>query len=115
MESIILDTATQQAVYEIIKVVFSVVGLVLAYYIKRWLATSSFAKKYEINNIITERTIDNAVMYAEKKGLEYSVKGIEKRKLAIEYLDEINPKLVAKYGDKLELMIDRKVAQKFGV
>ena len=115
MENALLDSVTQQVTHEIIKVVFSIVGLVLAYYIKQWLATNSFARKYEFNNIMTERTIDNSVMYAEKKGLERSARGIEKRKLAKKYLDEINPELVAKYGNKLDLMIDRKVAQRFGV
>ena len=115
MENVILDNATQQIVYEVMKMIVSVVGLILAYYVKQWLATNAFAKKYELDNIITERTIDNAVTYAEKKGLEYGVKGIKKKELAMTYIDKIDPKLVAKYGDKLDIMVDRKVAQKFGV
>ena len=114
MNNVILDNATQQLVYEVMKMVISAAGLVVAYYLKQWLATNAYAKKYATELGITERTIENAIDYAEKKGLEYGVKGIEKKKLSYDYLDKVDPELVSKYGNKLGVMIDRKVAQRFG-
>ena len=115
MNNVVLDNGTQQLVYEVMKMLISAAGLVVTYYLKQWLATNAYAKKYSTELGITERTIENAIDYAEKKGLEYSVKGIKKKELSYAYLNKVNPELVKKYGDKLDIMIDRKVAQRFGL
>jgi len=115
MNNVILDNGTQQLVYEVMKMLISAAGLIITYYLKQWLATNTTAKEYATELGITERTIENAVDYAEKKGLEYGVKGIEKKKLSYDYLNIVDPKLVSEYGSKLSIMIDRKVAQRFGL
>jgi len=108
----VLDNATQQIVYELVKMILGLAGLVTTYYVNKWLQTNSFAKKYELDEIITEKTLERAVMYAEQKGREQAVKGIKKRELANEYIDMLEPDMVKKYGTKLDTMLDRKVSEK---
>jgi len=108
----VLDNGTQQLVYELLKLVMGLVGLVTTYYVNKWLNTNATAKKYELDKIITEKAVEDAVVYAEKKGMEYGLKGIKKKELSLKYLDDVNPELISKYGDKLDVIIDRKVAER---
>jgi len=108
----ILDTGTQQLVYEVLKLLMSLVGLVTTYYVNKWLSTNATAKKYELDKIITEEAVENAVVYAEKKGMELGLKGIEKKELSLKYLDDVNPEIISKLGNKLDVVIDRKVAER---
>lgn len=107
----IFDNTTSQLIYAITDMIISISGIIITFYSKRWLETSSTAKKYELDQIITEKVIYDAVKYAEDQGRQLAVKGIEKKKFANEYIDAINPELVVKYGDKLSIMLDRKVAE----
>lgn len=111
--NVILDNATQQIVYEVIRILTSLIGLVIAYYIKDWIATSAFSKKHDLEKYITQETIDEAVMYAEDKGNKAALKGIEKKQLATKYLSAVDPKLVNKLGSALSYNIDLAVAKKF--
>ena len=110
MEGSILSTVTGELVYQLAAVVISVVTTILGVYAKNWLRTSATAKKYELDNNYIENVLNNAVLYAEQAGKRVAAKGIEKQKLAYSYIDTIDKGLVKEQGNKLEMMLDRKVA-----
>jgi len=74
---------------------------------------------YVKGNERTERTIRNGMGYAERwtekilstKAVE-KVAGWEKMNKAIKYIEKIDPAMFKKYGDKLELMIERSLQDK---
>jgi len=104
-------TATAELVYQVASALISIIVPAIGYYLINMLKASAFATKYNLNNEATERTLENAIMYAEAASKRYAGKNIRKRKLANEYLDIIDPKLVNQYGGKLDMMLDRKVKQ----
>lgn len=106
-----LDTATAQLVYQLSAVVISTVTTVVGFYVKNWLKTNKYVKEYNLYNEATERTLGNAIAYAESAIKKETKQSISKRHLALKYLDEVSPELVAKEGTKLEKMLDRKVQQ----
>ena len=95
---------------EVVSIVFAVLGTFLI----------AIIKKNVDNKGISDALIE-AVKYAEEKG-EYlaskklidKANGNAKMQLAKEYLDKIHPKTYAKYGDKLEDMLEVKVAEVMG-
>ena len=103
--------ATTELVIQGALMVISLVTTIIGAYAKKWLETSAFSKKYNLDNEITERLLNNAVNYAEAIAKQKAIKGIEKKKLAQEYLDKISPDTVAKYGSQLDMMLERKVVQ----
>jgi hypothetical protein len=109
----VLNTATAQIVYQLAALIISTVTTIVGFYVKSWLKANKYVKEYNLYNEKVERTLDNAVMYAEVAIKKYSKDQISKRYLALKYLDNIDPEMVAKKGAKLELMLDRKVAQRF--
>lgn len=108
-----MDTTTQEIIYQIMALIISGVFVLIGAYIK--------SLKYVKDNERIERIIDNAVSYAEQFGKGYAVDASkelashEKLAVAKEYINKIDKKIITKYANELELMIDRKVAQKFGI
>ena len=80
-------------------------------YTKKYLAELSKTTGYNFYNERVERILDNAVHFAEEKAKHYADEKISKKDMAIKYIEYISPDIIAKEGDKLEMMIDRKVAQ----
>ncbi len=109
----VLDTATAEIVYQLAAIFISAITGIVGMYVKSWLKTNKYAKEYNLYNEKVERTLDNAVMYAEATAKKYAGEQISKRELSLKYLDMVDPEMVAKQGTKLELMLDRKVAQRF--
>lgn len=103
--------ATGQLAFEVASIVISLVVTVLGYYVRRFLTTNEYAKKYNLYNEKTERVLANAIAYAEAKAKDVTSEQINKRKLAVSYIEQISPDIIKKEGDKLELMIDRKIEQ----
>lgn len=91
-------------------VVTAVIGI-LGYFAMKWLRTSEYAKKYNLDNERTERILVNAIDWVnnivKKEGGSYLVK----HKLSISYFNSVAPDLVKKYGDALNDMVTRKMAQ----
>ncbi len=110
-EEVLMDTGTQQLAFEVATTIIAIIFGLIAYYGKRFLTTNEYAIKYNLNNEATERILENAVLYAEAKAKGLAKDQINKRELSIKYIDSIKPELIKEYGDKLEIMLDRKVQQ----
>lgn len=102
---------TQSLISDLISLVLTAVFSMIAYYIKEFLQTNAFCKKYNLDNEKTERLLFNAVSYAEAKSKKLVDNQITKRDLAIKYLEKVDPATIDKYGDILHDMLDRKVEQ----
>lgn len=107
----VMTTTTNQLVFEMSSLIITAVFGTVGYYVKKFLATNEFVKKYNLDNEKTERLLANALAYAEAKAKEKTESEINKRQFAVSYLEKISPETIAKHGDKLELMLDRKFEQ----
>lgn len=106
-------SSTSQLLIEVSYIVISGVISMLGVYIRKFLVTNEYAKKYNLYNEKTERILTNAIMYAEANAKNLVTDQITKRHLAVSYIEKISPDIIAKEGDKLEMMLDRKVEQMF--
>lgn len=111
--SAVMNTATNQLIFELSSLIISLVIGVIGIYVRNFLKTNEYAKKYNLYNEKTERVLSNAVMYAEAKAKTIVGSELSKRNLAFSYIEKISPDIIAKEGNKLELMLDRKVEQMF--
>lgn len=107
----VMTTTTNQLVFELSSLIITAVFGIVGYYVKKFLVTNEFVKKYNLDNEKTERLLANALAYAEAKAKEKTESEINKRQFAVSYLEKISPETIAKHGDKLELMLDRKFEQ----
>jgi len=112
-----METAVQELVYQLVALIVSgVVGMV-GLYAKAYIKNKMEKMDYEFENSKVERLLDNAVHYAEAWGKtrarEYSnsVTGSDKMSVAVEYINKVDKDVITKYGNELELMLDRKVTQ----
>lgn len=103
--------STQTLISELLNLIVTAVISIVAYYVKEFLQTNSFCKKYNLDNEKTERLLFNAISYAEANSKRYIDQQVTKRDLAIKYLEKVDPSTVSKYGDVLHDMLDRKVEQ----
>lgn len=77
--------------------------------------------KDKVKNEDLEKLLVNGISYAEEVASAYAkgkIQGIEykgKMATAKEYIDKIDPKVIKKYGDKVEILIERKLGQVEGV
>ncbi len=115
-----METTTQEIIYQVIAITISGILGLIGVYVKNFLTTKIDIAKYGFENDRVERIITNAVDYAEQKSREYA-KGIarntassEKLDLARQYINQIDKNIVTKYGNDLDLMIERKVIQVLG-
>ncbi len=115
-----METATQEIIFQIITIVISLGLTVLGIYVKKFITTKIDIAKYGFDNARLERILDNAINYAEASARNYA--RLESAKLSSNgkfeaakmYIDKIDPSIIAKYGKKLDQMIDRKVIQVLG-
>lgn len=107
----VMTTTTNQLVFEMSSLIITAIFGAVGYYVKKFLTTNEFVKKYNLDNEKTERLLANALAYAEAKAKEKTESEINKRQFAVSYLEKISPETIAKHGDKLELMLDRKFEQ----
>jgi len=116
-----METTTQEIIYQLLALLVSGILAVLGAYVKKLITTKIDIAKYGFENERVERIIDNAISYAEQKGKAIAKKnsvklaGNKKLEFAKIYINKVDKKIVKKYGLQLEDMIERKVAQKFGV
>ena len=108
----------QEIVYQLLAAgVSGVIGMV-GMYAKAYIETKMKHMDYEFENSRIERILDNAVNYADRVGKEYAevyakrVAGDEHLSNARKYINRIDPKLVVKLGNELNVMIERKIEQK---
>lgn len=97
--------------------ILTIVGIIFAglfgYLVK-------FAKE-KIQNEALEKLLVDAIGYAEELAsaiIKNKVKNIKyegKMAVAKEYIDKIDPEVIKKYGDNIELLIERKLGQIEGV
>ena len=111
MEQVLMETGTQQAVYELASLVITAVVAILGIYIRNFIATNKTIAKYNFDNERTERLLANAILFAENKAKEKVAEKISKRDMSISYLDKISPDVIAANGDKIQLMLDRKLEE----
>ena len=111
MEQVIMETGTQQAVYELASLVIATVVTILGIYIRNFIATNKTIAKYNFDNERTERLLTNAILFAENKAKEKVAEEINKRDMSISYLDKISPDVISANGDKIQLMLDRKLEE----
>jgi len=108
-------TTTMVILNEAMQIFISLLFTAVSGFAINWLRTSSTAAKYKLNNDRIEATIANAIDYAENATKKVAMDGLAKKKYAIKYIEGIDPSIIKEKGDSLELMIDRKVYQKFGI
>ena len=111
MEQVLMETGTQQAVYELVSLVITAIVAILGIYIRNFIATNKTIAKYNFDNERTERLLTNAILFAENKAKEKAAEKISKRDMSISYLDKISPDVIAANGDKIQLMLDRKLEE----
>ena len=107
----IMASATNQLVFEVSSILITTILGVVGFYVRKFLTTNEYVKKYNLYNEKTERVLANAIAYAEAKAKVVTAEQINKKNLAVSYIEKISPDIIAKEGDKLELTIDRKVEQ----
>lgn len=107
----VMTTTTNQLVFELSSIIITGIFGVLGYYVKKFLSTNEFVKSYNLYNEKTERVLENALAYAEAKSLGITAEQISKKQMAVSYIEKISPDIIKKEGDKLELMLDRKLQQ----
>ena len=112
-----METATQELIFQIITIVISLGLTALGVYVKKLITTKIDVTKYGFENDRVERLLDNAINYAEARAIKHAktqslkLAGNQKLGLAREYLNKIDPTIIAKYGNKIDDMITRKVIQ----
>ena len=111
MEQVLMETGTQQAVYELVSLVITAIVAILGIYIRNFIATNKTIAKYNFDNERTERLLANAILFAENKAKEKVAEKISKRDMSISYLDKISPDVIEANGDKIQLMLDRKLEE----
>lgn len=111
-ETELMSNGTTQLVFSLAIVVITTLGSVVLWYLKKVLSTNKYAIEYNLNNERTERILENAIAYAVSKGSDMVKDKLATTELANKYIDKIAPDIIAKEGDKLELMIQRKIQQK---
>lgn len=104
-------TTTQTLVTNVADLTLTAISGVVLYYVREFIQTNSYVKKYNLDNEKTERLLYNAISYAQANVKKYTDEQITKRDLAIKYLEKVDPKVVSKYGDVIHEMLDRKVEQ----
>lgn len=102
---------TQTLLSQLTDLFITTIMAIITYYIKEFLQTSSFVKKYNLDNEKTERLLANAISYAESNSKKYVNENITKRDLAIKYLEKVSPTTVNQFGEIIHDMLDRKVEQ----
>ena len=102
---------TQTLLSQLSDLFITTIMAIITYYIKEFLQTSSFVKKYNLDNEKTERLLANAISYAESNSKKYVNENITKRDLAIKYLEKVSPTTVNQFGEIIHDMLDRKVEQ----
>lgn len=107
----IVLNSTQTLLTNLTELIIAIIGSVITYYIREFVLTNSYVKKYNLDNEKTERLLFNAINYAEAKANKYVNDNISKRDLAISYLEKVDPNTISKYGDTIHEMLDRKVEQ----
>lgn len=110
-QTVMLATGGEQIVYQGAVIFISLLCMVVTYFLVKFLRTSDFAKKYNLDNERTERILANAIAYAECVALKAAGAYIDKKKLQIKYFNAVAPDLVQKYGVMLSDMLERKGAQ----
>jgi len=116
-----METTTQELIYQFMMILVSGILTILGAYLKQYITTKIDIAKYGFENDKVERIIDNAVNFAEQKGKVLAKQkatdfaSSKKLDFARSYINKVDKNVVSKYGDKLDDMIERKVAQRFGV
>jgi uncharacterized protein HemY len=110
----VMENATSELVSMIVGTIVTVIFGFISAKVKHFLDTNELVAKYNLRNEQVERTLANAVMYAETAVRQSVNKQIAKKDLAMKYIDKIDPAIISEYGDKLDLMLDRKVVSVFG-
>lgn len=104
-------TGGSEIVVQLFLLVATVVVGAIGYFAMKWLRTSEYAKKYNLDNERTERILTNAIDWVNNivktEGGSYLVK----HNLSVSYFNKVAPDLVKKYGDALNDMVARKMAQ----
>jgi len=115
-----METTTQELIYQAMTIVISGVLGLIGVYVKNFLTTKIDIAKYGFENDKVERIITNAVNYAEIKGKSFAKDvakdsaNSKKLDLARHYINQVDKDIITKYGNELDLMIERKVAQVLG-
>lgn len=116
-----METTTQELIYQFMMILVSGILTILGAYLKKLITTKIDIAKYGFENERVERIIDNAVNFAEQKGKVYlkenskAIASSQKLDFARDYINAIDKKIISNYGGQLDGMIERKVAQRFGV
>ena len=115
-----METATQELIFQLMALVISLGLTALGVYLKKLITTKIDIAKYGFDNDRVERILDNAVNYAESYALSYAKResttlaSNEKLDIAKKYIDKIDSAIIVKYGNKLDVMLKRKVIQVLG-
>ena len=115
-----MNNATQEIIYQLLAIIVSGTVGVVGMYAKAYIKNKMEKMDYEFDNSRVERILNNAVTYSEDYGKQIAritakkLASTEKMDIAKRYISKVSPDVIENYGRELELMIDRKVAEKFG-
>lgn len=104
-------TGGTELLLQLLVLVSTVVFGAIGYFGVKWLHTSAYAKKYNLDNERTERVLENALLWAESFLKTQGDNYILKHSLSVTYFNKVAPDLVKKYGDALNDMLARKAQQ----
>ncbi len=115
-----MDTTLQELINQVLILIITAIFAIIGAYLKQLIKTKIDVTKYGFENERVERILDNAVSYAEQKAKDYTksqsanIASSKKLDFARQYINTVDRKVVQKYGNELNQMLERKVAQKFG-
>lgn len=116
-----MEQTAEGLIFQFIALVMTGVLTLIGTYAKKYIATKIELEKYGFENERVERIIDNAIAFAEQKGIEYAkaqsakLESSKKLDYARKYIDSIDRGIIEKYGEQLNGMITRKVIQTIGM
>ena len=112
------QTATQEIIFQLLSGIVGIVLTAMGGYATAYFKTKIDTEKYGFENDMVERVIGNAVASAEAAGNVFlknqskKMSSSAKLEIARSYINKnIDPKVITKYADNINDMIERKVIQ----
>lgn len=111
-------TSTASLVYQAISILLTLLSAYVSYRIDQHFKVKNKAIKHQEDAVLykekndkTERLLLNAVEFVEGLARKTTYNSLQKRDLAVKYIEDADPAVINEYGTLINTMVDRKVAQ----
>jgi len=108
-------TGTQELLIQSMEIGLSALAIIIGYYVKNFVKDKAIAEKLGMDRTELNAKIDDAINYAEEASRRTFIESVKKKDIANQYLDKVHPELYKEYGDKLEMIIDKRVGETFNI